>query len=78
MVPRIVVDSFTIRVYTDDHAPAHVHVFRDRAEIRVYLRGNRGHDRICGRMTASEERRALRIVDDYRSELLQMWERYHG
>lgn len=39
VVPRIVVEGFVIRVYSDDHAPAHVHVFRDGAELRVYLRG---------------------------------------
>jgi len=40
-VPRIVAEGFVIRVYSDDHAPAHVHVFPDGAELRVYLRGSR-------------------------------------
>jgi len=76
-MPRIVIEGFTLRVYTDDHQPAHVHVLRAGAEIRVYLRGRRAHEKVAGRMSASDTRRALRIVGEHREELLQLWRKYH-
>ncbi len=71
-------EGFTIRVYSDDHPPAHVHVFHGGQEIRVYLRGDRPFDRLSGRMSASDVRRALRLVDTHRDQLLTFWKRYHG
>jgi hypothetical protein len=78
MMPRIVVERFVIRVFTDDHAPAHVHVFRDGAELRVYLRGSRPADNIHGRMKASDRRRAIELVAEHRPQLLALWRRYHS
>jgi len=37
--------------------PAHVHVFPDGAELRVYLRGSRTPEDVAGRMKASNRRR---------------------
>lgn len=76
-VPRIRVKGFTIRVYSDDHQPAHVHIFRGGAEIRVYLRGNREHESLAGHMGDADVRRALRIVDERHQELLALWKKYH-
>jgi len=76
-MPRIVVEGFVIRVYPDDHAPAHVHVFRDGSELRVYLRGSRPPEDVHGRMTASDRRRAVAIVAMNRQQLLLLWRRYH-
>ncbi len=78
VVPRIVVEGFVIRVYSDDHAPAHVHVFRDGAELRVYLRGSRTPEEVAGRMKASNRRRAIKLVAERRHQLLAMWRRFHS
>jgi hypothetical protein len=76
-MPRIVIEGFALRVYTDDHHPAHVHVFRAGAEIRVYLRGRRPYEKVAGRMSASDIRRALRIVGEHHEERLRLWRKYH-
>ncbi|MBV8581615.1 MAG: DUF4160 domain-containing protein [Candidatus Eremiobacteraeota bacterium] len=76
-MPSIVVEGFTIRVYTDDHEPAHVHVFRDGAELRVYLHSSRPVESLGGQMKASDRHRAIELVAEHRGQLLAMWRRYH-
>lgn len=66
-----------LRVYSDDHQPAHVHVFRGDAEIRVSLRGDRFPELLSGRMNAQDLRRALAVVAENREQLLEFWMRYH-
>ena len=78
LLPRIVAGRYTIRVYTDDHGPAHVHVMCGGAELRVYLEGNRPPERLAGRMTATETRGALAVVRERYPELLALWKRYHA
>jgi hypothetical protein len=76
-MPGITVDGFSLRVFTFDHGPAHVHVFRYGSELRVYLDSNRAPERVSGRLTASDERRAIRLVAEHREKLLSFWRRYH-
>jgi len=67
-----------IRIHSDDHPPAHVHVFRDGAELRIYLRGFRTPEEVAGRMKASNRRRAITLVAEHRHQLLSMWRRFHS
>ncbi len=76
-MPRIVVNGFVVRVFTDDHSPAHVHVFRGGAELRIYLRGSRLPEDVHGRMNAADRRRAMKIVAMHKQQLIIMWRRYH-
>lgn len=71
------VGGFRVTVYTDDHAPAHVHVTRGGAQVRVYLTGKRALEQVAGRMNAADERQARRIVAEHRAELLALWRKYH-
>ena len=73
-------EGFVIRIYTDDHAPAHVHVIRAEHEVIIHLgevttkpwvRENKG-------MRQQAMREALRIVAEHQAELLDAWSHIHG
>jgi hypothetical protein len=68
--------SFRVRIYTDDHEPAHVHVVGDgMAKVslvpHVELQWARG-------MTDAAARKALRLVSENRLFLLEKWRELHG
>ncbi|MGE3536199.1 MAG: DUF4160 domain-containing protein [Candidatus Tectimicrobiota bacterium] len=69
-----------IRIYTDDHPPAHGHGIRAEHEVtinlgdtttRPALRDNKG-------MRQHAVREALRIVAEQQAELLAAWRQIHG
>lgn len=73
-------DGFNIIIWTDDHAPSHIHVFRAGEELVVNLgdtqtgieiRENKG-------MKRKNIRRAVDIIEANQLFLLQEWERIHG
>jgi hypothetical protein len=55
IVPRIVIEGFTLRVYTDDHQPAHVHV----------LRGWSGDSSLLTRSSTVRKRRGAHVCLGY-------------
>ncbi|MDH6265215.1 hypothetical protein M2360_000596 [Rhizobium sp. SG_E_25_P2] len=62
-------------IYTDDHEPAHVHVYGD-GEARIDILTlrvltNRG-------MTKRDLSRALALVADHQADLIAQWRRIHG
>ena len=66
-------------IFTDDHQPAHVHVFGD-GHAKINLRGRDGVPELIWAegMTRGEVRRALRIVIERQALLLAKWEEIHG
>lgn len=62
-------------IYTDDHEPAHIHVYGDgeaRINIeRVVLISNRG-------MRKRDLNVAIQVVGQNRAELLARWREIHG
>ena len=73
-------DGFVVRIYTDDHAPAHAHVIQAEHEVIInlgdadtkpWVRDNRG-------MRRQAMREALKIVAEQQDDLLQAWRRIHG
>jgi hypothetical protein len=78
-MPRVLeAEGFVIYIYLNDHLPAHVHAFR----------GSFGGDEIVinlldlsireNYMKASDARKALRLVEDYRDFLQDEWDRING
>ena len=72
-------DGFAVRIYTNDHEPMHVHVFRAEGEVVInlndanmppFVRENIG-------MRARDERHALEIVGDNQEFLIAQWRRIH-
>lgn len=67
-------------IFTDDHEPAHVHVFGDgQAKINLFGAKDDGVVLVwVDGMTKSEARRALRLVTEHRVLLLRRWREIHG
>ena len=65
-------------IYTNDHHPAHVHVFGD-GEAKINLLGVGGSPELiwADGMSRGEVRRALLVVTDEQAALLVRWEEIH-
>jgi hypothetical protein len=70
-------EGFEIRIYTLDHPPAHVHVFKAGAVATVDLLTCMVTE-IYGDISDRDVRRAERLVVDNRSALREAWEQLHG
>jgi len=66
-------------IFTNDHEPAHVHVFGD-GEAKINLAGPDGEPELVWAvdMTRGEIRRAFSIVVEQRDALLAHWSAIHG
>jgi hypothetical protein len=73
-------DGFTVRIYTRDHRPPHVHVFYRDAEVIIAI-GRAGQDpevREVYDMHSRDVERAVEIVRENRDAFLHEWTEYHG
>jgi hypothetical protein len=66
-------------IFVDDHEPAHVHVFGD-GEAKINLLGAGGIPELISAvgLTRADLRRAMRIVNEQQSEMLNRWRQIHG
>ena len=66
-------------IFSDDHEPAHVHVFGD-GHAKINLSGGNGDPELVWArgMTRSEARRAMAIVVERRDEFIARWREIHG
>ena len=66
-------------IFTDDHEPAHVHVFCD-GQAKINLIGTDGAPALVWAegMKANDLRRAMRLVRDQQEEFLAKWRAIHG
>jgi len=69
-------EGFDITIFTNDHEPPHVHVFKAGAELIVNLNPVGIRDNY--RMSKREARKAIRIVSSHRELLLRAWGEIHG
>lgn len=71
--------GFRVVIYTDDHAPAHVHVLKD-GEVIVDLAGADGRPEIrqVTGTTRADQGKSLRIVIEQQAYLLAKWREMHG
>jgi hypothetical protein len=70
-------EGFEIRIYTLDHPPAHVHVFKAGAVVRIELATCKVTE-IVGDISDRDVRRAERLVADNQTALREAWEHLHG
>lgn len=79
MVTVFRASGLRIIIFTDDHEPAHVHVFGD-GHAKINLRGVNGFPELISveGMTRAEIRRAMRIVIEQQGLLLAKWDEIHG
>lgn len=71
--------GMSVVIYTDDHEPAHVHVFGD-GEAKIELQGPGDAPRLVWAkgMGRADIRRAMAIVAEQRVGLLLCWRDIHG
>ncbi|CAN5382765.1 DUF4160 domain-containing protein [soil metagenome] len=71
--------GFSVVIFTNDHAPAHVHVFGD-GEAKINLTGPSGQPELVWAvsMTRADIRSAMVIVAEQRDHLLMRWNQIHG
>jgi hypothetical protein len=72
--------GFNVRIYTNDHEPAHVHVFKAGGEAKVSL-GIDGQRpkllEVTQGMSDRDAARALTIVKAHNDALLKRWRVIH-
>lgn len=68
-----------IVIFTDDHEPAHVHVFGD-GHAKINLIGSNGEPELIWAegMKRNEVRRAVKVVSEQQAEFLARWRDIHG
>ncbi len=79
MVTVLRANGLHVVIFTNDHRPAHVHVFGN-GEAKIDLFGADGGPSLvwADGMNRSEVRRAMRIVQEQQTFLLGRWEYIHG
>lgn len=71
-------DRFRVMIYTHDHEPANVHVRCGDGVAKIVIRDELMLERIDGKMSMRDARRALQLVAANRELLLRKWEEIHG
>lgn len=74
-------DGFKVRIYPNDHLPAHVHVFKAGGEALINLLGENGCPEFISVSSGMSDRdaiKALEIVEANQIQLLEKWKEYHG
>ncbi|SHM70466.1 protein of unknown function [Roseovarius litoreus] len=68
-----------IVIFTNDHEPAHVHVFGD-GELKINLVGPEGIPALVWAqgMKVNDVRRAVQIVENQQDAFLAKWREIHG
>ncbi|MGE0665718.1 MAG: DUF4160 domain-containing protein [Sphingomonadales bacterium] len=68
-----------IVIFTDDHEPAHVHVFGD-GHARINLTGPNGGPELvwAESMKRNDVRRAMDLVIEHQAAFLERWREIHG
>lgn len=70
-------NGFEVRIYPNDHEPAHVHVFKAGGEAKIQIKGEVDLLELCG-MKNREVLKALDLIEKHHAGLLEEWYKYHG
>jgi hypothetical protein len=72
------VGKFIIVIYTNDHAPAHVHVRFDDCEVRVFVSTEAALlDSTKGNPKSRDVRQAVAAVAAHLTECIAKWKELH-
>lgn len=69
--------GFEVRIYTCDHPPPHVHVWKAGAVVKIDLATQEAVE-IVGAITDREVKRAERLVARHAARLKREWTKIHG
>jgi hypothetical protein len=72
--------GFRFMIFTDDHEPAHVHVWKAGTMAKIHLgdADHRPEPVDPGIMRTVDVRRAVRIVEARQEQFLAEWREIHG
>ena len=77
-MPTVIREAgFEVRIYTFDHPPPHVHVWKAGAVVKIDLATQEAVE-IVGTITDREVKRAERLVARHAARLKREWARIHG
>ncbi|MFE1748089.1 DUF4160 domain-containing protein [Coleofasciculus sp. H7-2] len=73
-------DGFSVRIYTNDHLPSHVHVIKAGGEAKINLGSETERPTLVGiwNMSDKDAVKALKLVIAHQVELLEKWREIHG
>jgi hypothetical protein len=69
--------GFEVRIYTFDHPPPHVHVWKAGAVVKIDLSTHEAME-IVGAISDRDVKRAERLVAQHTIGLRKEWTRIHG
>lgn len=74
------VDGYVVRIWSNDHLPRHVHVFKGNGECVINLVGEGGLPELREfyDLKRKEVAKAIKIVADNQEKLIEAWNRIHG
>jgi hypothetical protein len=77
-MPTVIREAgFEVRIYTFDHPPPHVHVWKAGAVVKIDLTQHEAIE-IVGAISDKEVKRAERLVAKNAARLKREWARVHG
>jgi len=78
MVTVLRAHGLRVVIFTNDHQPAHVHVFGDGA-AKINIAGPDGTPELvwANNMRGGDVRRAMRLVTEHQVSLLARWSELH-
>jgi Domain of unknown function (DUF4160) len=76
-MPKIIEqDGFRIIIWSNDHHPPHVHVFKGGAAVKIELVEPRV-SKFEGKISNKDLAKALSLVIEYQVKLLERWKEIH-
>jgi hypothetical protein len=70
-------DGFRIVIFPNDRLPPHVHVFKSGAEVKIELVSEPSVLSVEGKIGNKDLVKALNLVVEHQSELLEKWREIH-
>ena len=73
-------DGFSIRIWSNDHLPRHVHVFKGDGECVINLQGTDSLPELREfyGMKRKEVAKAIQLVYKHQEKLIEAWIKIHG
>lgn len=74
------IDGYVVRIWSNDHLPCHVHVFKGGGECVINIVGKNGQPELREfyNFKRKEVAKAIRIVADNQEKLIKAWNEIHG
>ena len=74
------INGYVVRIWSNDHLPRHVHVFKGDGECVINLVGEGGNPELREfyGMKRKEVAKAIRIVANNQEKLIEAWNQIHG